>query len=100
MSQLRDQFYKECGCTWINGDGEPDIDYVKWLEAKVEKLTPTIEQCGTDAQQLKPTILTREQMWGHLKTIPTPSADVLLSGGMMMYYVDACYDYMCQHFGH
>lgn len=43
MSKLRDLFYKESGCTWINGDGEPDIDYVKWLEDKVEKLTPSIE---------------------------------------------------------
>jgi hypothetical protein len=37
MSQLRDQYYKEVGCTWINGDGEPDIDYVYWLETKLEK---------------------------------------------------------------
>ena len=52
----------------------------------------------TDAQQLKPKMLTRDEMWEHLKGLPTPSTNVLLSGGMMMYYVDACYDYMCQHF--
>lgn len=56
MSQLRDQFYKECGCTWINGDGEPDIDYVKWLEAKVEKLTPAIEQTEPEHLQGKKTV--------------------------------------------
>ena len=58
------------------------------------------EAVDNSAQQLKPKMLTRDEMWEHLKGLPTPSTNVLLSGGMMMYYVDACYDYMCQHFGH
>lgn len=33
--QLKDKFYKETGMNWENNDGEPDIDYVEWLEAKV-----------------------------------------------------------------
>jgi hypothetical protein len=44
MSQLREQFHSQCGITWINGQGEPDIEYVNWLEAKVEKLTASNKQ--------------------------------------------------------
>jgi hypothetical protein len=54
----------------------------------------------TNTQQLKPKMLTRDEMWLHLKSLPTPSVEILMNGGMMMYYVNACYDYMCQHFEH
>jgi hypothetical protein len=50
------------------------------------------------SEQLKPKIPTRDEMWNHLKSLPIPSAEVLLSGKMMMYYVDKCYEYMRQHF--
>lgn len=33
--ELREQFFKETGYTWENSHGEPDIDYVYWLENKV-----------------------------------------------------------------
>jgi hypothetical protein len=33
--ELREQFFKETGYTWENSQGEPDIDYVYWLENKV-----------------------------------------------------------------
>jgi hypothetical protein len=33
--ELRYQFFKETGYTWENSQGEPDIDYVYWLENKV-----------------------------------------------------------------
>lgn len=29
---LKDEFYKETGMNWENSQGEPDIDYVEWLE--------------------------------------------------------------------
>lgn len=41
MSQLRVDFFNETGVEWENSQGEPDIDYVNWLEAKVEKFTTT-----------------------------------------------------------
>lgn len=41
MSQLKNEFFAETGVEWKNNQGEPDIDYVNWLEAKVEKFTST-----------------------------------------------------------
>jgi hypothetical protein len=38
MSKLRDQFHSECNTPWMNDEGEPDIDYVLWLEALIENL--------------------------------------------------------------
>ena len=32
---LRDQFKREEGISWKNDQGEPDIDYVLWLEKKL-----------------------------------------------------------------
>jgi len=32
---LRAQFEIETGITWTNSQGEPDIDYVAWLEKKL-----------------------------------------------------------------
>lgn len=46
-----------------------------------------------------PKMPTRDEIWAHLKSLPTPPIEVLLSGETMMYYVNACYDYMCQNFG-
>lgn len=34
-SDLKRQFKDEKGISWKNSQGEPDIDYVEWLEAKV-----------------------------------------------------------------
>jgi len=39
MSQLQEQFVSETKVCAINSQGEPDIEYVSWLENKVEKLT-------------------------------------------------------------
>jgi hypothetical protein len=44
MSQLQQQFEREMEIHWCNSQGEPDIDYVNWLEAKVEKLTASNTQ--------------------------------------------------------
>lgn len=41
MSHLRKQFEDEHGLKAVGHYGGADIEYVKWLEAKVEKLTPT-----------------------------------------------------------
>lgn len=41
MSQLKNKFFAETGAEWENSQGEPDIDYVNWLEAKVEKIIST-----------------------------------------------------------
>ncbi len=32
---LKQQFYNESGTEWVNSQGEPDIDYVQWLENKI-----------------------------------------------------------------
>ncbi len=34
---LRQRFEKETNAKWLNTQGEPDIDYVEWLEIKVYK---------------------------------------------------------------
>lgn len=30
---LREEFTAETDLSWLNSQGEPDIDYVEWLEA-------------------------------------------------------------------
>jgi len=35
--ELRKQFEDETGDHWTNSQGEPDIDYVSWLEQKLVK---------------------------------------------------------------
>jgi len=35
LKQLRMHFKKETGLSWVNSQGEPDIEYVEWLENKV-----------------------------------------------------------------
>jgi hypothetical protein len=38
MTNLIRQFYKdETDQSWINEQGEPDLDYVIWLENKLKK---------------------------------------------------------------
>lgn len=37
MNELRKQFEKETGTHWENSQGEPDIDYVAWLETRLLK---------------------------------------------------------------
>lgn len=32
---IKQDYFLETGEKWINGDGEPDIDYVEWLERKL-----------------------------------------------------------------
>lgn len=45
MSQtLREQFEREESLCWENDQGEPETEYVVWLEAKVEKFTSTNKQ--------------------------------------------------------
>ena len=34
--KLREQFEKETCVAWINTQGEPDIEYVEWLETKLQ----------------------------------------------------------------
>jgi hypothetical protein len=45
MSQtLREQFEQEETLHWENDQGEPEIEYVVWLEAKVEKFNSALRQ--------------------------------------------------------
>lgn len=41
---LREKFEKEEFLHWENDDGEPDIDYVEWLEKLVEKTMYSTEK--------------------------------------------------------
>jgi len=38
IQKLRDKFETETGTHWVNTQGEPDVEYVDWLEKKVEVL--------------------------------------------------------------
>jgi len=38
MSRLSEQLFKETGVPAVNSQGEPDIEYVNWLEAKVDSI--------------------------------------------------------------
>ena len=42
--ELRKQFKKESGENWTNSQGEPNIDYVNWLESKPTTPPLTDEQ--------------------------------------------------------
>jgi len=77
---------------WSKGCKSFTITCEAWQTLKAHCTQPTAHNSSSHE------MLTRDEMWEHLKGLPTPSTNVLLSGGMMMYYVDACYDYMCQHF--
>jgi hypothetical protein len=44
MKKLRNQFKEETGIDWMNSQGEPDIDYVQWLENKLS-LKKCISAC-------------------------------------------------------
>ena len=46
---LREQFEKETETQWINSQKEPDIDYVYWLEEKINK----IHNVCHDVEELK-----------------------------------------------
>jgi hypothetical protein len=51
---LRHQFHNEQGISWENSQGEPDIDYVMWLEQKVIRLKakmPSEEDVEVEAIQ-------------------------------------------------
>lgn len=37
MNKYREEFEKKTGYHWINSQGEPDIDYVDYLESKLEQ---------------------------------------------------------------
>lgn len=37
-SMLREQFKTENGIEWKNEQGEPDIEYVNWLERKIANI--------------------------------------------------------------
>ena len=36
FTELQEKFFSETGICAVNSQGEPDIDYVNWLEAMVE----------------------------------------------------------------
>jgi len=40
---LRELFYQNTGIEWKNSQGEPDIDYVAWLEDKLCRLHNSVE---------------------------------------------------------
>jgi hypothetical protein len=45
--ELRKQFEDETGDHWTNSQGEPDIDYVSWLEQKLVKESDSLP-CVSD----------------------------------------------------
>jgi hypothetical protein len=47
--ELREKFRKETGDNWENSQGEPDIDYVLWLESKLFATPDVVGQ----SEQLK-----------------------------------------------
>lgn len=40
---LKNKFEEETGVPWINSQGEPDIDYVTWLEKNLISHLPLIQ---------------------------------------------------------
>jgi hypothetical protein len=44
FKELQEKFFSETGICAVNSQGEPDIDYVNWLESIVEKLTASNKQ--------------------------------------------------------
>lgn len=40
---LRDSFKKRSGINWHNSQGEPDIDYVEFLEGRLIEISQFIE---------------------------------------------------------
>jgi hypothetical protein len=44
FKELQEKFFIDTGICAINSQGEPDIDYVNWLESLVEKLTASNKQ--------------------------------------------------------
>jgi len=61
---LRQDFHNEQGIRWENSQGEPDIDYVEWLENKIlevknnARLPPTsssntnkCDECGKELEK-------------------------------------------------
>lgn len=41
---LRDYYKQDMGNNWVNSQGEPDIDYVLFLEDKIKKQSSIIEK--------------------------------------------------------
>lgn len=41
---LKDEFYEETGLRWLNGDEEPDINYVDYLEDRIIATNYLIQQ--------------------------------------------------------
>ncbi len=48
--ELREKFKTETGDNWENSQGEPDIDYVLWLESKLLAIPAVVGQ----SEQLQP----------------------------------------------
>jgi hypothetical protein len=44
MSRLSDLFFKETGVPAVNSQGEPDVEYVSWLEARVDLIQGLIDK--------------------------------------------------------
>lgn len=40
--ELRQEFERACEIKWENSQGEPDIDYVMWLEDKITATQPSL----------------------------------------------------------
>jgi hypothetical protein len=50
---LRHQFHNEQGISWENSQGEPDIDYVIWLEQKVIRLKSVEAKMPSEEEALQ-----------------------------------------------
>jgi hypothetical protein len=67
---LRHQFHNEEGISWENSQGEPDIDYVIWLERKVLKQAiaermPTEEQLNIEINYLTKNCFKSKKLRGY-----------------------------------
>jgi hypothetical protein len=47
------EYLLETGDDWVNSQGEPDIDYVAWLESKLSKTLPDLEAAEKEIERLR-----------------------------------------------
>lgn len=62
FKEIQEKFFSETGICAVNSQGEPDIDYVNWLEKMVEeKFTST----NTSSPKFCPKCLDFSRLFGH-----------------------------------
>lgn len=90
--KLRDQFEVETGEKHINSQGEPDIDYVAWLEQKLVKESDSL-----------PCVSSREYEFRAALTLLRDLADIQNGAPLVTVekewkeIMDSTYDFLEQH---